>query len=138
MRPRPKKYGQSCLVCRKRKVRCEGGYPSCANCTKIGENCRYSEQDSTTTRLQNALSRSEQRAEEFNQELRKLLLLDPEECQSTLRTIVGQGAYEQVEPIAEGAERYAAISQQSANYVPPVCVHSSDDVLNDGRDEEVC
>lgn len=119
-------------------MRCEGGYPSCLNCTKIGESCRYSEQDSTTTRLRNALNRSEQQTENLRRELETLLALDPEECQSKLRMIVGQSTNERVEVSAGGAEQYAPIPRESMNSSPRTVLPASDDALDDGRDEEVC
>ncbi|TAQ84225.1 hypothetical protein B7494_g7461 [Chlorociboria aeruginascens] len=37
-RPRP---SLSCVVCRRRKVRCEREQPSCSNCVKVNEHCQY-------------------------------------------------------------------------------------------------
>ncbi|KAK4936287.1 hypothetical protein LTR10_022815 [Elasticomyces elasticus] len=87
MPSRAKKYGQSCLLCRKRKVRCDGGRPSCAKCMRIKECCVYSAHDSTVTRLQNALATAEQRLFGLERDLQGLLLLEPAQCRDTLRTI---------------------------------------------------
>lgn len=118
-------------------MRCEGGYPSCVNCNKIGEKCRYSEQDSTITRLQNALNRSEQQAEKLRQELQSLLVLDPEKCQSSLRTIVERNTHQQTEDVSEGAERHATTSREPTYNSAQTGLRGSDDALDDGRDEEV-
>jgi hypothetical protein len=41
--PRPPRIGVSiaCESCRKRKVRCNGDRPQCANCTRNGVSCTY-------------------------------------------------------------------------------------------------
>jgi Zn(2)-Cys(6) binuclear cluster domain-containing protein len=39
--PRPKRI--ACVVCRKRKLRCDGRKPSCGTCTRLGHNCAYDE-----------------------------------------------------------------------------------------------
>lgn len=37
--PRPKRI--ACVVCRKRKLRCDGGRPSCGTCARLGHDCAY-------------------------------------------------------------------------------------------------
>ena len=39
--PRPKRI--ACVVCRKRKLRCDGNKPSCGKCTRLGHRCAYDE-----------------------------------------------------------------------------------------------
>jgi hypothetical protein len=39
--PRPKRM--ACIVCRKRKLRCDGQKPSCGTCARVGHNCAYDE-----------------------------------------------------------------------------------------------
>ena len=39
--PRPKRI--ACVVCRKRKLRCDGKKPGCGTCTRLGHNCAYDE-----------------------------------------------------------------------------------------------
>jgi hypothetical protein len=39
--PRPKRI--ACVVCRKRKLRCDGKKPSCSTCARLGHNCAYDE-----------------------------------------------------------------------------------------------
>lgn len=39
--PKPKQ--NACIVCRKRKLRCDGGQPSCATCTRLNHECTYIE-----------------------------------------------------------------------------------------------
>ncbi|KAL4959660.1 putative C6 transcription factor Prf [Aspergillus stella-maris] len=39
--PRPKRI--ACAVCRRRKLRCDGGKPSCGTCSRLGHDCTYDE-----------------------------------------------------------------------------------------------
>ncbi|KAG0135364.1 fungal-specific transcription factor domain-containing protein [Tuber indicum] len=39
--PRPKRI--ACIVCRKRKLRCDGSKPSCGTCARLGHDCAYDE-----------------------------------------------------------------------------------------------
>ena len=33
----------ACLICRKRKLRCDGVRPSCGSCSRLGHTCGYSD-----------------------------------------------------------------------------------------------
>ncbi|OIW34970.1 hypothetical protein CONLIGDRAFT_675914 [Coniochaeta ligniaria NRRL 30616] len=39
--PKPKRL--ACMICRKRKLKCDGLKPSCSTCTRLGHNCAYDE-----------------------------------------------------------------------------------------------
>lgn len=39
--PKPKRL--ACMICRKRKLRCDGMKPSCSTCTRLGHSCAYDE-----------------------------------------------------------------------------------------------
>lgn len=39
--PKPKRI--ACVICRKRKLKCDGAKPSCATCTRLGHDCAYDE-----------------------------------------------------------------------------------------------
>ncbi|KAI4250786.1 MAG: hypothetical protein L6R42_008631, partial [Xanthoria sp. 1 TBL-2021] len=39
--PRPKRV--ACAICRKRKLKCDGGRPKCGTCARLGHNCAYDE-----------------------------------------------------------------------------------------------
>ena len=39
--PKPKRV--ACAICRKRKLKCDGGRPKCATCARLGHNCAYDE-----------------------------------------------------------------------------------------------
>jgi len=40
--PKPKRI--ACVICRKRKLKCDGSKPSCSTCTRLGHHCSYDEQ----------------------------------------------------------------------------------------------
>ncbi|ETN44578.1 uncharacterized protein HMPREF1541_10248 [Cyphellophora europaea CBS 101466] len=40
--PRPKRI--ACILCRKRKLKCDGSKPSCSTCSRLGHNCEYNEE----------------------------------------------------------------------------------------------
>lgn len=33
----------ACVICRKRKLKCDGSKPSCGTCSRLGHNCAYDE-----------------------------------------------------------------------------------------------
>lgn len=39
--PKPKRI--ACIICRKRKLKCDGSKPSCSTCTRLGHSCAYDE-----------------------------------------------------------------------------------------------
>lgn len=39
--PKPKRI--ACIICRRRKLKCDGTKPSCATCARLGHNCAYDE-----------------------------------------------------------------------------------------------
>ncbi|KAI9800088.1 MAG: hypothetical protein M1825_004270 [Sarcosagium campestre] len=39
--PRPKRI--ACVICRKRKLKCDGSKPSCSTCSRLGHDCAYDE-----------------------------------------------------------------------------------------------
>lgn len=40
--PKPKRL--ACMICRKRKLKCDGARPSCSTCSRLGHMCAYDEQ----------------------------------------------------------------------------------------------
>ena len=40
--PKPKRL--ACMICRKRKLKCDGIRPSCSTCSRLGHTCAYDEQ----------------------------------------------------------------------------------------------
>ncbi|TVY73279.1 Citrinin biosynthesis transcriptional activator ctnR [Lachnellula suecica] len=39
--PKPKRI--ACIICRKRKLKCDGSKPACSTCTRLGHDCSYDE-----------------------------------------------------------------------------------------------
>jgi hypothetical protein len=39
----PKAKRIACVICRKRKLKCDGAKPSCSTCTRLNHNCAYDE-----------------------------------------------------------------------------------------------
>ena len=39
--PKPKRI--ACVICRKRKLKCDGTKPSCGTCSRLGHTCAYDE-----------------------------------------------------------------------------------------------
>lgn len=147
MQPRAKRYGHSCLICRKRKVRCDGGKPNCANCAKFSEQCTYNEHSSTTTRLQNALSKTEQRLENLVQDLQGFLSLEPTQCQEQLRSTVarlhhGTSSVEAQSPSDVALASPRGTDTTFATVSRGIDYHNNPNhdarTLDDGQGEEVC
>lgn len=47
----PLPRGSACLICRKRKLRCDGQRPKCATCARLGHECGYGGQEGSMERL---------------------------------------------------------------------------------------
>lgn len=69
----PRRYGFSCSVCRRRKVRCDGARPVCRNCSKSGVECMY-KPESGDLRLLQQIQRANKRVLELEEQLKKLSL----------------------------------------------------------------
>ena len=39
----PRQKRLACLICRRRKLKCDGRRPSCSTCTRLGHQCAYDE-----------------------------------------------------------------------------------------------
>jgi hypothetical protein len=66
-----RRYGFSCSVCRRKKVRCDGGRPACSSCSKAGIQCGY-KPESADTRLLQQLQRANRRVLELEEQVRTL------------------------------------------------------------------
>ncbi|KAJ5100573.1 hypothetical protein N7456_006625 [Penicillium angulare] len=72
-----RRYGFACLVCRRRKIRCDGKKPNCENCAKAKETCNYKESSSYNAQLVSQLQRSRKHNNDLKRRLRELASLDP-------------------------------------------------------------
>ncbi|OAA58432.1 nitrogen assimilation transcription factor nirA [Niveomyces insectorum RCEF 264] len=77
-----RKYGFSCLACRRRKVRCSGERPACRGCARSGVECVYRPQNPSVARLSTALERSEARIAELQEALRGAETLNALSCRA--------------------------------------------------------
>lgn len=75
-------------MCRRRKIRCDGKKPNCANCVKAKEICSYKESPSYNAHIVQQLQQSKRRVEDLEGQLRDLARLDHEERDRRLAGIV--------------------------------------------------
>ncbi|KAJ5820368.1 hypothetical protein N7474_005959 [Penicillium riverlandense] len=83
-----RRYGFACLICRRRKIKCDGKKPNCANCVKAKEICNYKESSSYNAHLVHQAQQSKKRAEDLEAQLRDLASLSPESRDHRLTEIV--------------------------------------------------
>lgn len=84
----PRRYGFACLMCRRRKIKCDGRKPNCANCVKAKEICSYKESPSYNAHLVHQLQQSKRRIDDLEGLLRDLASVDYEERDRRLSEIV--------------------------------------------------
>ncbi|KAH7120507.1 putative CHA4 activatory protein [Dactylonectria macrodidyma] len=82
-----RRYGFACLLCRRKKIRCDGDKPRCRNCLKAGDECAYKVSDGLVTDFYAQLRRSESRVKELEDGLRELVLLDGEGRDSLIASL---------------------------------------------------
>lgn len=63
--PKPKRI--ACIICRKRKLKCDGSKPSCSTCTRLGHNCAYDEVRRKSGPKRGYVKALEERLSEFSQ-----------------------------------------------------------------------
>lgn len=71
-----RKYGFSCLVCRRKKIRCGGEQPACQNCVKVGADCAYKSSEAVAASLLSELRRSQERLRAYEDGIKRLQLLE--------------------------------------------------------------
>lgn len=74
-----RRYGVSCLICRRKKVRCGGEKPTCLNCEKAGVSCQYKAPDVVPGKIYGELQKSQARVQELEDTLRQLAILSHDE-----------------------------------------------------------
>ena len=85
----PRRYGFSCFACRRRKVKCDGRKPCCANCEKASEDCQYKEASSEVVRLRDQLTTVQDRVTSLAQQIKELMVLSGDERDQRLTELVG-------------------------------------------------
>ncbi|KAJ5624418.1 hypothetical protein N7510_000727 [Penicillium lagena] len=83
-----RRYGFACLVCRRRKIKCDGKKPNCSNCVKAKEICNYKGSPNYNAQLLHQAQQSKKRAEDLEAQLRGLASLSPEGRDHRLTEIV--------------------------------------------------
>lgn len=96
----PRRYGFACLVCRRRKIKCDGKKPNCANCIKVKEICSYKETPSYNSHLVNQLQQSKKRVDDLESHIRDLANLDREERDHRLTEMVREFDHLKMEEIS--------------------------------------
>jgi hypothetical protein len=61
--PKPKRL--ACMICRKRKLKCDGVRPSCSTCSRLGHVCAYDEQRRKSGPKRGYVKALEERLSEF-------------------------------------------------------------------------
>lgn len=89
-RSKGRKYGFSCLVCRRRKVKCDGRRPTCINCARLKETCSYKEKSVYTSHLSGELCSAQARVQELQRQIRELAALDSAARDRRLVDLVSQ------------------------------------------------
>lgn len=95
----PRRYGFSCSVCRRKKVRCDGTRPTCRNCLKWEVECSY-KPETGDLRLIQQLQNANRRVLELEEQVRNLSLRA-----SQTATIIQDGA--QLSPRASSSSKDA-------------------------------
>lgn len=89
-RERGRRYGFACLVCRRRKVKCDGRWPTCVNCARLKETCSYKEKNSYALHLAGGLRSEQARVQEFHKHIRELAAMDSAARDRRLTDLVSQ------------------------------------------------
>lgn len=61
----PKTKRLACMICRKRKLKCDGLRPSCSTCSRLGHSCAYDEQRRKSGPKRGYVKALEERLSEF-------------------------------------------------------------------------
>ncbi|KAJ5108442.1 hypothetical protein N7456_005117 [Penicillium angulare] len=111
----PRRYGFACLICRRRKIKCDGKKPNCANCIKVKELCSYKETPSYNSHLFNQLQQSKKRLDSLESQLRDLASLDREERDHRLTEILREFDHLNMEEISPSQATDMSHSYETEN-----------------------
>ncbi|KAI1316649.1 hypothetical protein EDD11_009684 [Mortierella claussenii] len=116
-----KRLTQACDPCRKKKIKCDGVKPSCANCTKLNGNCTYLPSMKKRGPRQGYIELLEKRLDKMEQLLQHgSAAIDPEllDSKSILNSRLRPGSRHSASPSASGAaalEEGTSVSSQGAS-----------------------
>ncbi|KAL4928304.1 uncharacterized protein BDV17DRAFT_291794 [Aspergillus undulatus] len=89
-RAKARKYGFACLVCHRRKVKCDGRRPRCVNCTRSNETCHYRDESAFVVRLMEDLEVNKGRVQELEDNIEELSTLESAARDRRLAELVAQ------------------------------------------------
>ncbi|EIT81727.1 hypothetical protein AO1008_06961 [Aspergillus oryzae 100-8] len=127
-RSKGRRYGFACLVCRRRKVKCDGRWPTCANCARLKETCSYKEKTAYTVRLTEVLRSEQARVQELQNNIRELAAMDNARRDLRLADLVSQLDLNRPEPVelAQSTDvRPSSTDREAQDRYP------ADDISND-------
>ncbi|KAB8272684.1 fungal-specific transcription factor domain-containing protein [Aspergillus minisclerotigenes] len=127
-RSKGRRYGFACLVCRRRKVKCDGRWPTCVNCARLKETCSYKEKTAYTVRLTEALRSEQARVQELQKNIRELAAMDNARRDIRLADLVSQLDLNGQEPVelAQSTDvRPSSTDREAQDRYP------ADDISND-------
>lgn len=90
VRTKGRKYGFACLICRRRKIKCDGRKPTCINCARSKETCSYKEHTAFTIRLGEELQTERARVHELESHIKELADLDNSARDRRLEELLAQ------------------------------------------------
>lgn len=85
-----RRYGFACLVCRRRKVKCDGRWPTCVNCARLRETCSYKDNDSYAKHLAVGLRSEKARVQELHRHIRELATMGSDARDRRLADLISQ------------------------------------------------
>ena len=133
--PRPKRI--ACILCRKRKLKCDSNKPSCGTCSRLNHRCEYSEERKKSGPKRGYVKLLEARLKQVENLLETRDA--PAESTSTARAPQPQTASETFAPMPPLAMADAADTSMSGtlpeeNFTDPTLVGMSDFTLNANDD----
>ena len=124
--PRPKRI--ACILCRKRKLKCDGNKPSCGTCSRLGHTCEYSEERKKSGPKRGYVKLLEARLKQVENLLETRDAPEPSETTNPDRISMPQ---EQVPPMVDtsmqGVVHDPAFVDPALNSMPDFGFSSSDD-----------
>ena len=109
--PRPKRI--ACILCRKRKLKCDGSRPACGTCSRLGHNCEYSEERKKSGPKRGYVKLLEARLKQVEN------LLETRDPNATTSPTISQPTSNQADQLRMPAEHVPDLQQSSMEGVIP-------------------
>ncbi|KAL2429255.1 Citrinin biosynthesis transcriptional activator ctnR [Exophiala dermatitidis] len=114
--PRPKRI--ACILCRKRKLKCDGNKPSCGTCSRLNHRCEYSEERKKSGPKRGYVKLLEARLKQVEN------LLESRESTAATSSAASQ--------MSKGSETYAPGPSMPSMDIPSFGDASMSDLMQDG------